>query len=381
MDPAPPAVPSPIRPLILHGETLGCAGAQRVLAFFLNGTCPDAVEPTLALAPNPKLSPLIPALTPTHPLPSNQQFSPVGLARQLLSLRRLIRSSRCHLLHGWTARDWELTALASRLFRLPSIGSLHEHPRAQHINPRRQHLMRACARHGLHRVLCVSDAVAAACRSVGYPAERLLVVRNGIPARPTPSPPAPGPVIRLGYLGILDDSKGLPDLFQLLDLAAPHSPPWSLQLAGGTLDAAGEACVAQIRNTYRSRPWWPAVSWLGWVQPVNPFLQSIDLLLMPSTAFDAFPTVLLEAGEAARPAFAHRIGGVPEIVQDDNSGWLYDRTDLPAAARLLTRLLHHPGLLTRAGTAAAARIRTEFAVDRMVAQYASAYRTLSHPAR
>lgn len=388
MDPAPaatapvlPADPCPIRPLVLHGETLGCAGAQRVLAFFLEGARPDSVEPALALAPNPGLSRLVPSRTPTHPLPDNQRFSPIGLARQLLAVRRLIRSTRCHLLHGWTARDWELTALASRLFRVPSIGSLHEHPRAQHINPRRQHLMRACGRHGLHRVLCVSAAVAEACRSVGYPPDRLLVVRNGIPARPPPPPPTPGAVVRLGYLGILDDSKGLPDLFQLLDLASPHGPPWSLQLAGGALDPEGEACVARIRNTYGSRPWWPHVSWLGWVQPVAGFLESIDLLLMPSTAFDAFPTVLLEAGEAARPAFAHRIGGVPEIVNDGESGWLYDRADLSAAARRLADLLRHPECLTRAGAAAASRIRSVFAVDPMVSAYTNAYRALLAPAR
>jgi glycosyltransferase involved in cell wall biosynthesis len=365
-----------MRVLIVHVEALGCAGAQRVLSFFLQGASEIGLEVELAMAPN---------AIPVHDLPSNQRFTIQGLLRQILALRGIQKRGRFDLLHGWTARDWELTTCASRLLRRPGMGSLHEHPRAGHITTRRQSLMRLCGRRGLARVLCVSEAVAAACRAEGYPESRLVVVRNGIPSRIPP--PAPPPVdrpegVRLGYLGILDESKGLATLLHLADaLHEGGDDRWTLRVAGGAVDESGEAWVRALQSRYAARPWWPRVEWLGWVQPVAGFFESIDLLVMPSTAFDAFPTVLLEAGEAARPAFASNIGGVPEILADGETGWIFSSSDLASAANRLRALVREPRTLAEAGNRAAERIRRIFPVERMTRGYIDAYETLLRAAR
>lgn len=241
--------------------------------------------------------------------------------------------------------------------------------------------MKATARAGLARVLCVSGAVAAACREAGYPADRLRVVHNGLPDQAAPPPPDPQGRVRLGYLGILDESKGLSVLFDLVARLEGLAPGrWELRIGGGSIDAAGEAFVRGLTERWRSEPWWRRVEWVGWVSAVADFMRSIDLLVMPSTSFDAFPTVLLEAAQAARPVFAHRIGGVPEIVAHGESGWLFESRDMDAAAASLAYAVLEPGSLTRAGAAAAARIRREFRVDLMVEGYLALYRELT-PAR
>lgn len=370
----------PVRVLLIHGETLGCAGAQKVLAYCLSATPDQDLHTTLLLAPNPALSQLLPPHTPTLPLIANQRFSLPQLFRQALAIRKLLQSQSFDILHGWTARDWELTSLAGWLTRRPTVGSLHEHPQAPHISHARRRLMLASARFGLHRVLCVSQAVAMACQTQHFPKRRLRVVPNGIPARPQVSPPHPGPRTRLGFLGLLDPSKGLDVLLQLLDFADPEvGDTWELRVAGSPLDDAGNRWLHQLQATYQSRPWWPRVSWLGQIRHVAAFLDDLDLLMVPSTAFDAFPTVLLEAAEAARPAFAHRIGGVPEIVEHGVTGWLYDH-DQPAATRqLLIHLLREPSLLTAAGAAAAQRVRQRFSPAAMARGYADLYLDLLQP--
>lgn len=370
-----------MRALILHGECLGCAGAQRVLGFFLEGLHPAHHNVTVAYAPNAKLERLFPNSTRTVPIPGNQKFSLPGFLRQILAVRRLVARERFDVVHGWTARDWELTAAIARISGRPGIGSLHEHPHAGHIGRSRRHLMKGSARLGLDEVLCVSQAVASGCATVGYPPAKLSVVRNGIPSRlPAPPPPQPSPSapVRMGYLGLLDESKGLSVLMELCEALHQGAPGrWQLRLAGGTLDATGDQYVAGLRDHYGSRPWWTQLEWLGWVNPVAGFLESLDLLIMPSTSFDAFPTVLLEAAEASRPVFAHRIGGVPEIVVDGRTGWLFDRDRLNEAKQALVDLVLHPSELTRAGTEAAAHVRETFTVARMVEGYFRRYRLLS----
>src|SRR5690606_5470520 len=132
------------------------------------------------MAPNSKFEALLPNGCRRLSLPANQRFSLPAFLRQITAVRRWVREQSFEVLHGWTARDWELTSASAWATRRPTIGLLHDHPRAAHISPARQRMMRFCARTGLSRTLCVSDAVAAACSEAAYPRDRLQVVRNGI---------------------------------------------------------------------------------------------------------------------------------------------------------------------------------------------------------
>lgn len=368
-----------MRLLVVHGEAIFCAGAQKMLGYFAHGATAAGVDLTVAMTPNPKLMELLPPGASVAPLPSNQRFSPFGLLRQALHLRRLIRKGGFQVLHGWTARDWETTSLARLASNRPGVGLLHDHPLAPHISRGRRRMMRACASHGLNRVLCVSAAVAEACRAAGYPPERLVVVRNGIPHPPAPPPPlpTPGQPVRLGYLGVFSERKGLRVLFQMIERLGERNPHgWELHLAGGAQDDEGRALIAELQKIYASRPWWPGLQWVGWVRDPAAFARSVDLLLVPSSQFDPFPTVLLEAGSAARPVMAARVGGVPEIVEDGRTGWMFDPGDPRSAGEQLATLLADPETLTAAGAAAAARVRSQFGVEAMAAGYLDVYRQL-----
>jgi glycosyltransferase involved in cell wall biosynthesis len=366
-----------VRTLVLHGETIFCAGAQKMLGYFAEGAAAAGVDLTIAMAPNPKLSELLPPTTATLPLPSNQRFSPLGLIRQTLAVRNHVRTGGYEILHGWTARDWELTATARLATGRPAVGLLHDHPRAPHISGGRQRLMRWCAAFGMDRTLCVSEAVSTACAEAGYPPDRLLVVQNGIPHPPAPPGPSLGGVLRLGYLGVFSERKGLRVLFQLIDQLGRLQPAgWELELAGGAQDDAGRQLVEELRSTYAGRPWWPRLRWLGWVRRPADFVATVDLLIVPSSEFDPFPTVLLEAGSGARPVFAARVGGVPEIVIEGRTGWMFDpQAPEPAAVRL-AELLRDPLSISRAGAEAARQVRRHFGVESMARNYLEAYRRL-----
>lgn len=368
------------RVLLLHGESLFCAGAQRMLAYFLEGAHRAGVEATLAMAPNAKLAPLLPPNARCLPLPVSQKFSLPGILRQALAVRRILRSAPApyEVLHGWTARDWELTSVAGLLTRRVTVGLLHDHPRANHISRGRQRLMKLCALHGLSRTLCVSQAVADACAAAGYPSDRLAVVRNGLPLSPEPAlPPEPGARVRLGYLGIFSERKGLRVLFRMIqELGRSQVPGWELTLAGGAQDEAGESLIQELRATYEKEEWWPRIRWAGWVSQTAEFLSQIDLLIVPSSEFDPFPNVLLEAAAAARPVLAARVGGVPEIVREGDTGWLFDPTEPSQAAYELARLIAEPSWLTRSGASAGRRIHAEFTVEIMAAGYHRLYSEL-----
>ncbi len=366
-----------MRILIIHNEAQYFAGAEKVLGYYLEGLLATNHEVAAAVVPDARVLEVIPSAVRRIWIPEKQQFSIAKLWRQAATLRRARHEFPFDLIHGWTARDWELTSLVGWLSRRPSVGTLHDHPRARFISPVRRRLMRWCGRWGLRKVICVSQAVRSACLSAGYPQDKLEVVHNGLPDYQTARDAIPDSVFRLGFLGAFSERKGLPDLFSMLaEIARTGSASWEMRIAGEAQDALGKGLVAQIRKQYAHLPWWHQVHWLGWVDGPTDFLRSLDLLVVPSTEFDPFPTVLLEAGRVGIPVLAARVGGVPEIVVDGQTGWLYEAGDWRQAAGLVGRLIAEPEQLGKAGELARERIRKEFTLAKMVANYLTLYSAL-----
>ena len=366
-----------MRILIIHPESQYFAGAETMLGYFLRELVRTDCKVAVAAVHGSRVAGLLPAETVPVWLEACPAFSPVAIWRQAVQLQKFHVEFPFDVVHGWAARDWELTALVGWRCHTPAIGTLHDHPEATFISVKRRRLMRWCARYGLKRIICVSEAVRTACADSGYLRSKLEVVRNGLPlAEASATPRASGP-FRMGFLGAFSERKGLRALFQIADaFSAKSGASWELHIAGGAGDKTGERLLEELRSAYATRPWWPRVQWLGWVKSPQDFLQTLDLLVVPSSDFDPFPTVLLEAGQSGIPALASRVGGVPEIVADGQTGWLFETDKLETAAQILSRLMAAPEILRRAGQAARERVLRGFSASKMVAEYRLLYSNL-----
>jgi glycosyltransferase involved in cell wall biosynthesis len=366
-----------MRVLIIHPESQYFAGAETMLGYFLTELVRTDCTVAVAAVRGSRVTGLLPKETVpvwVEPCPA---FSPAAIWRQAVTLKKFREEFAFDLVHGWAARDWELAALAGWLCQCPAIGTLHDHPEASFISAKRRRLMRWCARYGLKRIICVSEAVRTACADAHYPRFKLVVVRNGLPLVDFSAALRDSGPFRMGFLGTFSERKGLHTLFQIADaLFADSGASWELRLAGGAADETGKRLLEDIRRAYATRPWWPRVQWVGWVESPQNFLQTLDLLVVPSSQFDPFPTVLLEAGQSAVPVLASRVGGVPEIVTDSQTGWLFEVDKAQAAAQILSRLMASPEILQGAGQAARERVLREFSASKMVAEHRLLYSNL-----
>ena len=73
---------------------------------------------------------------------------------------------------------------------------------------------------------------------------------------------------------------------------------------------------------------------LGNVQLLAPILASFDLLVVPSVQ-DGRPVVIVEALAMGVPVLGSRVGALPELIQDGDTGWLCESNDLPGFARCI----------------------------------------------
>jgi glycosyltransferase involved in cell wall biosynthesis len=86
--------------------------------------------------------------------------------------------------------------------------------------------------------------------------------------------------------------------------------------------------------------------------------------------------VLLEAGQVGVPVLAANVGGVSEIVAERETGLLFDPDDPRAAVGKLAWLMQESEMLDKMSERAIRKVKKEFSVGKMVAEYRKVYSTL-----
>jgi N-acetyl-alpha-D-glucosaminyl L-malate synthase BshA len=102
------------------------------------------------------------------------------------------------------------------------------------------------------------------------------------------------------------------------------------------------------------------------------WLSIADLFLLPS-AQESFGLAALEAMACEVPVISSNVGGLPEIVRDDVTGYACAPDDVDQMAQRSVDLLHDKPRRESMGRTARDMVRTEYCVDRIVPLYEHAY--------
>lgn len=183
---------------------------------------------------------------------------------------------------------------------------------------------------------------------------------------PLPDDRAPPTV---GYLGRLEWYKGVHDLIAAFASLRRRWPTARLDIAGDgpfrpSLERLARSLGVADGLVFRGRL--DGVAKEEWFRGVH-------LLAAPSNMWENFPLVALEALVRGRPVVGTRIGGIPDIVDDGESGVLVpiERPDLLAEG--IGRLLSQPDRLKAMGSVGRERVLARFTperhLDRLLAVY------------
>jgi glycosyltransferase involved in cell wall biosynthesis len=140
----------------------------------------------------------------------------------------------------------------------------------------------------------------------------------------------------------------------------------------GVLLIAGEGPDAEALRT--SAP--ANVRFLGARSDIPDLMNAADAVVL-SSGVEGLPLVLLEAAASGLPCVATAVGGVPEAVLDGRTGFVVPPGDAPALSAAMTRLASLAENDRRSMSAAAREYaQVRFAIDSVVDQWESLYRTL-----
>jgi glycosyltransferase involved in cell wall biosynthesis len=104
-----------------------------------------------------------------------------------------------------------------------------------------------------------------------------------------------------------------------------------------------------------------------------------DVVVVPSLYLDPLPTVVLEAMACAKPVVGSCFGGIPEMVIDEETGYVVDPNITDAIAEKCIALLKDRNLAADYGRAGAGRQEKVFSQTKHLSELLKAYNCYTYP--
>jgi glycosyltransferase involved in cell wall biosynthesis len=160
---------------------------------------------------------------------------------------------------------------------------------------------------------------------------------------------------RVGFVGSKSPNKGLHLLVAIAGLLRNDDVEW--HIFGIDLRPTAPPYVARCLRSIRHSGLEDRFRWWGKQEDMKRAYADVDALLVPS-GLESQSRVAVEAMANGLPVVATRVGGLPEVVIDGISGWLFDPVHADEAASHLRRIVDDAELwsqLSRGAIEAAAR--------------------------
>ncbi|MFO8099190.1 MAG: N-acetyl-alpha-D-glucosaminyl L-malate synthase BshA [Salinibacter sp.] len=161
--------------------------------------------------------------------------------------------------------------------------------------------------------------------------------------------------------------KNAPQVVEIFHRLQQDIPSVKLLLVGDGPDRVPAERKARDLGVYDD------VRFLGKQDPIEEILSIADVLLMPSGS-ETFGLAALEAMACRVPTVVSDVGGLPELVNDGETGFLCPLDDLDAFTARTRQLLTNEELHETMAAAARERAVETFDLDRVVPLYEDYYR-------
>jgi glycosyltransferase involved in cell wall biosynthesis len=106
----------------------------------------------------------------------------------------------------------------------------------------------------------------------------------------------------------------------------------------------------------------------GFVDNVQTLMDLSDVIVVPSRV-DGMPLVVLEAQALGKPVVASAVGSIPEMISDNESGFLCTPGNAGAFCERILELFRSPEKRSSIGAAAQEAVRRRHGADSMIAAY------------
>ena len=295
-----------------------------------------------------------------------------GIPSVLKQLKAMIRDGHYDLIHSHGARGNFLASLLKAPCGLPMVTTVHSDPKLDYLGRPAAALvygtLNDLALKKADYLVGVSDSMKTLLISRGFPANDIFTIYNGVDFSVVPQNGDRLAYFRalgldcdehsvvVGIAARLDPVKDVGTLIKGFALAEKKCPALRLVIAGdgaqmdelkalaGALGVAEKVCFA------------------GWISGINSFFAALDINTLTSLS-ETFPYAITEGARARLATVSSRVGGVPKLVAEGETGFLFPAGDAEALGEKLARLALDPALRQKLGAALYEKAKREFSVE------------------
>ncbi len=292
---------------------------------------------------------------------------------------RLLKFARPDIVHTHGYFASVIGRLAARKAGIPVILA---HVHSTYWEYKKRHLMieRKLSRF-THKIICCSKAVENFVKNTEKITDnKTIVIYNGVDEErfcPLKSPTS----IRaefgmseeaavVGTVSSLTPHKGHEYLIQAASLVLNTLPSAKFIIVGdGPLRK-------RLEDQAKNLDIHPAVIFTGTRKDIPEILSLMDVFVLPSHTREGLGIAIIEAMAAERPVVATEIGGIPEVVNDGETGLLVPPGDAEALSKAIIELLRNPKKTKEMGVKGRTRVKEKFTTKKMLSEIEHVYMSL-----
>lgn len=222
-----------------------------------------------------------------------------------------------------------------------------------------------------HGIAAVSDSVGQRLIDSGVSTKKIRTIANGIDvqtfesAHPLPALSFDGSKV-VGIVARLDLQKGFEYLLRAAGELCGTFPGLKFAIVG---EGSDRNAIEEMIQRFRLRS---NVILAGQHSDMPGVYAAMDVFVLPSLN-EGLPMTILEAMAASRPVIATRVGAIPKVIKDGETGLLIDPADADGLRNALARLLADSDLCRRIGAAGHDWVRRNYTSEVMALKYRQMY--------
>lgn len=300
---------------------------------------------------------------------------------QAFMLRRLLRKEKISVIYSGSMMAHILCSFVGIFTATKVVCHIQDIVSPKLLRGIGRSFLRALLRAGADSVVVPTHAVAEPL----LPNERVEVIPLGLDLqRFSPEIPSsfrselqvPPDVMLVGAVGRLTYWKGQHVLLDAVEhLGAPGAKA-RIVIVGDALTNDG-TYRDQLHSYVRTQGLDDQVTFTGFRKDVANILRALDVVVVPSVMPDPSPLAVLEAMACGKPVLGSRIGGIPELIVQGETGLLFESGDAQQLAECILTLLRDPGMRDEYGKAGRKRIEERYTLEQFTANLSAIFLSLA----
>ena len=303
--------------------------------------------------------------------------SDLGTYRALRLALSQVESFAPDVIHCHGAKANMLGVIVKKLKGIPVMTTVHSDPKLDYMGmPLKQYtygLINEYALRHMDYYVAVADRMQEVLIERGFNPQSIFTVFNGLDFSEAKKEAKPykkdEDLIKIGIAARLTPIKDIATVIRAFALAYKKNKRLRLSIAGTGEDAQALQSLAYDLGVAEY------TTFEGWVSDIKEYFSEVDINVLASLS-ETFPYSLLEGAYEHCPAIATNVGGIPSLIEDKVSGFLFEPGDVEGFSSYILQLAEDQALRRSFAENLFRKAAEEFSLDKMQQDQQQIYETV-----